>query len=458
MKDRTRILITHYVKLCIKGSAYIVHIDAGRANLVGTPNELRQSGQLTSIFESEAEEIGEVEEAIEEEKAIEDTLPATDSAKDKKKPRALVEEESRAAGMVKVRLYKLYINMVGSPFFWFVMVVLILGSRTLDVTENWWIKQWSHSYESDRNNSLGQDLVFQQQSIISQSKPLYAYQPVSFTRDQDSEFVTMDDSTKDDALNYYLGIYCLITMTNIVIGTARFAVLYWGVLGANKQLYAELLHRVFRAPLRFFDTTPIGRILNRFSKDFETIDSNIPNDLLNFIIQWVIVISSMLTVSTVLPIFLIPMLIVAGINIYMGAMFVSTSRELKRMDSVTRSPLFSNFTETIVGVATIRAFGATRQFLRDMLNYIDTNARPYYYTWLVNRHISVRFAFTGAVINVITGIIILLSVDTMNASLAGFCLSFVLLFTDQVSLYRTCWIYPPLILSFIDVLGYSSLY
>jgi ABC-type multidrug transport system fused ATPase/permease subunit len=427
MKDRTRILITHHVKLCIKGSAYISHVDSGRANLFGTPNELRESGKLATIIESE-EEIVQDEDA-DEEKAIEETLlPAATGNKDQKKPRALVEEETRATGMVKFRLYKMYMNMVGSPIFWFVMIVLVLGSRGLDITENWWIKQWSHSYETS-NNEIA--TVFQQQSIISQSKPLYAYQPLSMLETNNTEILVHTTDAKDDSLNFYLGIYCLITMVNIVVSTARFGVLYWGVLGANKVLYAELLHRVFRAPLRFFDTTPIGRILNRFSKDFETIDSNIPNDLMNFIIQWVIV-SSMMTVSTVLPIFLFPMLIVAAVNIYLGAMFVSTSRELKRMDSVSRSPLFSNFTETIVGVATIRAFGATRQFLQDMLRYIDTNARPYYYTWTVNRFISVRFAFTGAVINFFTGIIILLSVESMNASLAGFCLSFVLLFTDQV--------------------------
>lgn len=431
MKERTRILITHHVKLCVKGSGYIVHIDSGRANLVGTPNELRQNGQLASIFESEEEEIAE-EEAAEEEKAIEDTLPPvpTDANKDQKKPRALVEEETRATGMVKVRLYKMYINMVGNPFFWFVMVALVIGSRGLDVTENWWIKQWSQSYETRHNETNSDDFMFQQQSIISQSKPMYAYQPV-IAMETESDVVSSLDK-KDDALNFYLGIYCLITLTNIVVGTARFGVLYWGVLGANKTLYAELLHRVFRAPLRFFDTTPIGRILNRFSKDFETIDSNIPNDLLNFVIQWVIIVSSMITVSSVLPIFLVPMLAVAVINVYLGMMFVSASRELKRMDSVSRSPLFSNFTETIVGVATIRAFGATRQFLQDMLNYIDTNARPYYYQWLTNRWVSTRFAFTGALINMLTGIIILLSVDKMDASLAGFCLSFVLLFTDQM--------------------------
>lgn len=426
MKERTRILITHHVKLCLKGSAYIVHIDAGRASVFGTPDELRQSGKLLSIIESEEEETME-----DDDEEVEDTLrvePTTDQ-KDQKKPRVLVEDETRATGMVKLRLYKLYTGMVGNVFFWVAMVALFLGSRGLDIAESWWIKQWSHSYEVQNETNL----LFQQQSVISQSKPIYAYQPISFIMNNDDNATSVHVAdAKEDSLNYYLAIYCLITMVNIVVGTSRFALLYWGALGANKLLYAQLLHRVFRAPLRFFDTTPIGRILNRFSKDFETIDSNIPNDFMNFVTEWIIIISSVLTVSAVLPVFLIPMLIVAILNVYIGAMFISTSRELKRMDSVTRSPLFSNFTETIVGVATIRAFGATRKFLQDMLKYIDTNARPYYYTWTINRYISVRFALAGAAINFITGAIILLSIEKMNASLAGFCLSFVLLFTDQV--------------------------
>ncbi|RCI00820.1 hypothetical protein CU098_000030, partial [Rhizopus stolonifer] len=377
MKNRTRILITHHVKLCVKGSAYIVHIDSGRATLVGSPAELRQTGQLTSIFESEEADNEDEERDAEEEKAIEQTIPGN-QVKDDKKPRALVQEETRATGMVKLRLYKLYINMVGSPIFWAAMIAVVMGSRGLDVLENWWIKQWSRSYETESNSTT---VMFQQESVLSQSKPLYAYQPLSFDHTEPAFFIN-SSKEEEDSLNFYLGIYCLITMSNIFVGTARFALLFWGVLGANKQLYGELLHRVFRAPLRFFDTTPIGRILNRFSKDFETIDSNIPNDFMNFVIQWVVVISSVVTVSTVLPIFLVPLLFVAIINIWLGSMFVSTSRELKRMDSVTRSPLFSNFTETIVGVATIRAFGATRRFLQDMLGYIDTNSRPYYYTWL----------------------------------------------------------------------------
>ncbi|CAO3621789.1 unnamed protein product [Mucor fragilis] len=398
MKERTRVLITHHVKLCVKGSGFIVHINAGHANLVGTPNELHQNGQLASIFESEEEKVAQEEDA-EEEKAVEEALPA--AAKDQKKPRALVEEETRATGMVKARLYQMYVRMVGGPFFWFVMIALIIGSRGLEVAASWWLKQWSQSYETKHSV-----LMIQQRQTVAEGQ--------------------------DDRLNYYLGFYCLINVAGVIVGTARFAILYRGVLGANKALYAQLLHRMLRAPLRFFDTTPVGRILNRFSKDFETVDSNIPNHFLNFAIQWVIIISSIITVSCVLPAFLVPMLAVALVNAYLGLKFVSASRELKRMESVSRSPLFSHFTETIIGVATVRAFGATRQFLQDMLTYIDANTRPFYYQWLINRWISIKLAFSGALINMFTSGIILLSIDTINAPLAGFCLSFVLLFTDQM--------------------------
>lgn len=430
MSDRTRILITHHIKLCSKGSAYIVHIEDGRADIAGSVSELRASGKLSDLLEHEENEDHKEEEAAAEEKAIEQTLDEQDAnkKKDDKKPRVLIEEESRATGMVKLRLYKMYAGMVGSPIFWLIMTLLVLGSRGLDITESWWIKQWTRSYAEDEVTVYQQTAWSQPQtSLFSQYKS-----NIMMVNASSNDTVSVESKTQHD-LDFYMRIYVLITVSNIIVGTGRFAVLYWGALRANKTLYGELLRRVFRAPLRFFDRTPLGRILNRFSKDFETIDSNIPNDVLNFVTEWVTIISSMLTVSAVLPIFLVPMLMVAATNILLGIKFVSTSRELKRMDSVSRSPLFSHFTETIVGVATVRAFGVTRLFLQNMLEYIDTNARPYYYTWTVNRHASVRFAITGAVINSLTAFIILLNVDKVDASLAGFCLSFVLLFTDQVN-------------------------
>lgn len=434
MKNRTRILITHHVKLCLGGAAYLIHIQNGRVNLVGSPSELRSSGELETILEEEkgqekADDEGEAIEIVEsDETENNDNNNGQDADADKKKksPRVLVEEESRATGRVKLRLYGMYLKMVGNTLYWIITAAVILGARGLDVTESWWIKQWAQSYSTDVNNAHIADLT-------TKSKPSFSYFTLPVISSSENNLNIMGDSSnKDDNLNYYLGFYVLITVINIIVSTARFGILYYGVLRASRILYAELLHRVLRAPLRFFDTTPIGRILNRFAKDIETIDSTIPNDLLNFITQWIIVLSSIIAVSYVLPTFIVPMIIIAVINITVGIMFVSTSRELRRMDSVSRSPLFSHFTETIVGITTIRAFGATRRFLQEMITRTDTNSRPYYFVWTVNRWVSIRYGFTGTIINIVACAIILFNLDYLDASLAGFCLSYVLLYSDQM--------------------------
>jgi ABC-type multidrug transport system fused ATPase/permease subunit len=95
----------------------------------------------------------------------------------------------------------------------------------------------------------------------------------------------------------------------------------------------------------YTDTTPVGRILNRFSKDFETIDSSIPNDFAWFLQQSLNAISIVLLISYYLPVFALPMLVISIIYIFVGKLFVNASREFKRMESVTRSPIFTHFTE-----------------------------------------------------------------------------------------------------------------
>ncbi|CAG8846762.1 3369_t:CDS:2, partial [Racocetra persica] len=82
-----------------------------------------------------------------------------------------------------------------------------------------------------------------------------------------------------------------------------------------------------------------------------------------------------------------------------GTLYSKTSRELKRMDSVSRSPLYSHFTETLIGITTIRAFSASKRFMQDMLLKIDNNIRPFFYMWLTNRWLSIRFNVTGAFVS-----------------------------------------------------------
>ncbi|CAO3650129.1 unnamed protein product [Cunninghamella blakesleeana] len=424
MKHRTRILITHHVKLCISGASYLVHIQDGYAHISGSIEDLRNNGKLDTILEeddtekrmddSNSEKTDKDEEEYiqntntttanknnnnDSEDGDDDTVEECNN-KEKAPPKILVKNEKRATGSVKLRLYSIYLKMVGNYFYWIITIIIIIGSRGVDVSENWWLKQWTQAYKpgNDYNNNS----------------------------------TTMDAASKTNKLNYYIGIYVAIAISNILVSVSRFIIVYLGGLRASNTLYAELLHRILRAPLRFFDTTPLGRILNRFASDFETIDSSLADDILQVVIQFTVISSGMIAVSSVSPLFLIPMVLIAILNIIIGKTYIVASRELRRLLSISRSPIYSHFGETIVGISTVRAFGVTRQFLQEMMELLDNNNIPTYYTWTIGRWVSTRYGYSGAFVNVVTSAIILFNIDHFDASLAGFCLSYVLMQSTQM--------------------------
>ncbi|KAL0136787.1 P-loop containing nucleoside triphosphate hydrolase protein [Mucor lusitanicus] len=434
MKRRTRILVTHHVRLCLKGCGLLVHITGGRASHVGSPAELRESGLLAQIIEEEDQQ---AEQEVVEEQAQEQAKPlvADQDEDEETAARTLIEEEGRASGAVKFRLYKVYFGMVGKTFFWIIMCMIVFGSRAIEIGESWWVKTWAEAYDRYPIDDVSNSTLASLNAALNPRSYAFGSYLLSGASESMSIAEKPIHSSPSDGqlhLNYYLGVYCLITMSNVIAGSLRYGYLYWGALRANKSLYADLLHRVFRAPLRFFDTTPMGRILNRFSKDFEAVDSKIPTDFMVFWINWLAIISAAVTVCCVLPAFILPMVVVTVVNVLIGIDYVSSSRELKRLDSVTRSPLFSVFTETIAGVATIRAFGATQQFLRTMMECIDANARPFFYTWSVTRWVSVRYSMSSAAINFAACAFTLWNLGKLDVALAGFGLSFVLMFTDSM--------------------------
>ncbi|KAG0179987.1 hypothetical protein DFQ28_002186 [Apophysomyces sp. BC1034] len=378
MQNRTRILITHHVGLCLHGSDFLVHINHETVHASGSPTELRQSGVLASIL-TEIKQHTNIDD--------EENTPTDDFLATEKTPKALIEEEEQETGQVKSKFYLTYLRMVGSLFFWLVIAFIVLSSRGLDIFVTWWLKKWTQA-SLDKNNS--------------------------------------------EQLNFYLGVYVAASVMNVAIGQARFAGIFWGGLRASRELYEKLVERILRAPFRWFHITPVGRILNRLSKDFESIDLDIPARMMGFTMLTVQLIASVVTVAFVLPVFAIPMTIITVVNIIAGRKFIGASRELKRADSVTRSPIFSHYTETLAGITTIRAFGATSRFMKTMLRHIDMNAKPYYYIWIVDRWISIRFSSMGASVCLLTGIIILFNLDSLDAATAGFCLSFVLVYTQQM--------------------------
>ncbi|CAE6528569.1 unnamed protein product [Rhizoctonia solani] len=423
MNGRTIILVSHH--LVAPGASYVVALDNGRVLFTGPQSEFIGSTVMQRI--SHSTDINEKEKPIEE--TIEEVaevvghsaepsglsvesdaatlvksvsiskdkpVPDGNTTVKKTAPRKLIEDEARAVGRVRWEIWQTYFKACGSFIYWAVFSIVILGGSLTPVLENGWLRYWS-AHSSDQNGK----------------GPMW-----------------------------YLTVYALVTVFGIFVQTIRWFVLYDGSIRASTVLYKRLLQAVLFANIRFHDTISKGRLLNRFGKDFEGklffsssfcggpnavgagVDSSVADNLGRTIMYALSVLITLATVTYVGGIRFFALACIMGMLYYnISKVYGQTSRDMRRLDSVTRSPLYSIYGETIAGVTVIRAFGASSMFLREMLRCVDTNASPYYGMWSVNRWLSVRFNILSAAIVAITGVVMLID-KNVDASFAGFALAF----------------------------------
>ena len=155
---------------------------------------------------------------------------------------------------------------------------------------------------------------------------------------------------------------------------------------ASRVLHELMLHNVLRSPMSFFDTTPIGRILNRFSRDIETIDNILPSLIRSWINTIFSVVSTIVVISYSTPIFLVVIIPLGILYYFIQRFYIPTSRQLKRIESTTRSPIYVHFSETVAGVSTIRAFGAQQKFELHSEELVDHNLGYYFGGITSNRY------------------------------------------------------------------------
>lgn len=203
----------------------------------------------------------------------------------------------------------------------------------------------------------------------------------------------------NEHIGMYLGIYFALC-----IGSSLSSVLYTLTLWvgcaiyAAKRLHDKMLSCVVAAPMSFFETTPLGRIINRFSNDIYKVDAILHRVFSQFFSNSINVCFTLLVISYNTPPFLILIVPLGGLYVLYQRYYLRTSRELKRLDSVSKSPIYAHFQETLGGISTIRAY---RQ--QDRFNYlnesgIDLNLRAYFPSVSANRWLAVRLEFIGSII------------------------------------------------------------
>ncbi|KAF9525987.1 multidrug resistance-associated ABC transporter [Crepidotus variabilis] len=234
----------------------------------------------------------------------------------------------------------------------------------------------------------------------------------------------------------YLLFYGLFSLSSSLLGAAS-AILMWVycALRSARQLHDSMLSALMHAPLSFFETTPTGRLLNLFSRDTYVVDQILARVIQGLCRTLAVCLSIIVVIGSSFPPFLLAVLPLGWFYLRVMRYYLSTSRELKRIDAVTRSPIFAWFSESLVGVSTIRAFEQQSVFIATNQKRVDHNQVCYLPSISVNRWLAVRLEFVGALIIFAVAVLAMFALVTsgVDAGLVGLVLSYALSTTSSLN-------------------------
>ncbi|KAL8960706.1 MAG: hypothetical protein Q9193_002632 [Seirophora villosa] len=368
-KGRTRILVTHHVGLCMPKTDYAVFLGSGTVEYAGSVEALQQAGKLNQILQEE-QEIEAVQaqknnEAMEAQAEFGDhdhtlqkiltavttqSVKADDSEIDvvgKRQPTKFTEEEKREKGSVKLGIWREYLNTSGGWWFWPPVILFFCSYQLLVLGRSWWISVWTRSYHSES---------FLHHQI--------AHRPYHYVGSWPTSDGMMNAQRElDGNLPFYLGVYVGISVLICLCGTSRYYCVFMASLRASRRLFDQLTYSILRAPLRWLDTVPTGRILNRFTADFAVVDSRMGQDVGSMLYQVIQLIGIILAGLFVSPYMLLSAFGLLILCFFVALRFLTGAREAKRLESNAKSPIFEQFGSALAGIATIRAFAKADEYI-----------------------------------------------------------------------------------------------
>ncbi|KAH6934049.1 hypothetical protein HPB50_019791 [Hyalomma asiaticum] len=224
--------------------------------------------------------------------------------------------------------------------------------------------------------------------------------------------VTVPASQDELAWGYlmgYLGLSVFCIVLSLVTNMSAQLV----SLRSVKVFHNNMIDNIVQCPMRFFDSNPIGRIINRFSSDMGVIDKKLPVTLPVLLRFLMLCLSAILVDVCVTPYFLIVVVFVVAVYYYIQSFFRHSSRELQRLDSITKSPVFSHFSETLSGLSTIRAYREESRFVERMNDHINDNNLAFIMVNCANCWLGVSLDYLGGVI------LFLATVSSLTAAIMG---------------------------------------
>uniref|UniRef100_A0A480TU85 Multidrug resistance-associated protein 4 isoform X1 n=1 Tax=Sus scrofa TaxID=9823 RepID=A0A480TU85_PIG len=412
LHEKITILVTHQLQY-LKAASQILILKDGKTVEKGTYTEFLKSGiDFGSLLKKENEEAEPSpmpgtptlrnrtfsESSIWSQQSSRPSLKdATPEGQDTENIQVALPEESRSEGEVGFKAYKNYFT---AGAHWFIIIFLILvnvAAQVSYVLQDWWLSYWANKQSSLNVTVVGNG----------------------------TETQKLD-------LNWYLGIYSGLTVSTVLFGIARSLLVFYVLVSSSQSLHNKMFESILRAPILFFDRNPIGRILNRFSKDIGHMDDLLPLTFLDFIQTFLQVMGVVGVAVAVIPWIAIPLIPLGIIFFVLRRYFLQTSRDVKRLEATTRSPVFSHLSSSLQGLWTIRAFKAEQRFQELFDAHQDLHSEAWFLFLTTSRWFALCLDAICAIFVIVVAFASLFLAETLNVGQVGLVLSLALTFMVMV--------------------------
>ncbi|XP_062818074.1 ATP-binding cassette sub-family C member 12 isoform X2 [Anolis carolinensis] len=348
----------------------------------GTAEEVQDKGVENPAFDMSDETSEEPKKELEVKK---DAAPANQ----------LVQEEGRQEGSVTWKTYHTYIKASGGFILWFFLILLFALMIGCSAFSNWWLSYWLEHGSGDCR--AVQNTTCREGSI-----------------------------TDNPQLHFYQLVYGMSIIGMIILSFIKGFAFTKTTLRASSTLHNTVFYKILQSPMSFFDTTPTGRVMNRFSKDMDELDVRLPFNAENFLQQFFMVVSVVTIIAIVFPYLLIAVAVLTVIFILLFQIFQNTIRELKRVENTSRSPWFSLITSSVQGLSTIHAYNKMGDYLSRFKMLNDENASHFILFNCALRWFAVRTDILMNAMTLIVALFVVLSPPSISAAEKGLALSYII--------------------------------
>ncbi|XP_013098645.2 probable multidrug resistance-associated protein lethal(2)03659 isoform X1 [Stomoxys calcitrans] len=364
LRDDIVLLVTHQLQF-MEQADLIVIMDKGRISAIGTFESMRKSGLdfAKLLMQADSQEdtasvrglngdIGSEKQPLSRQnskmRSRQDSVSSMGSVAESAPGDAPVQvQETREQGKIGLGLYKKYFGASGGYFQFSAMAFFCIAAQVLASGGDYFLSYWV--------NKNGQ----------TQSRVTDAYRRPERRLDSDS-----------DPVDLY--IFSAINISVIFFALTRSLLFFNLAKRSSTNLHNTMFEGVTRASMYFFNTNPAGRILNRFAKDLGQVDELLPGVMMDVTQIFLALLGIVIVLCVVNPWYLVATALLSILFYFMRSFYLNTSRDVKRLEAVTRSPIYSHLGASLNGLSTIRAFGAQQVLIEEFDNYQDLHSSGYF--------------------------------------------------------------------------------